>query len=132
MCMPTSNSIQTVEIKDNDVCYEITDNIDWLYLLTFTEDDYTFYKMETPFKSIVTLSSGNHLQIFFFIIKKFWSKEESRPLYCRKQFKPILCSIIWNILHVFIDMLCFCCCMPVIPQLIIVYRLIRILISYDK
>ena len=29
-------------------------------------------------------------------------------------------------------MLCFCCCMPAIPQLIIVHRLIRMLIPYDK
>ena len=71
--MPPSNSIQTVEIKDNDVCYEITDNRFLLYLLTFTEDDYTFYKMETPFKSMVTLSSRYyHLETDVFIIKKSW------------------------------------------------------------
>jgi hypothetical protein len=44
--------------------------------------------METPFKSIVTLSSRNHPQICF-IIKKSWLYEESRPPHCSKQFKPI-------------------------------------------
>jgi len=69
--MPTSNSIQTVEIKDNDVCYEITDNR--LTLLT-----------HLYWRWLHFLQNGNSHQIDnyiiiwkpctdLFIIKKSWS-----------------------------------------------------------